>query len=275
MMSEVLSGTRSMDSLSTPNSFVRAWRGAVLPLSLALAFLAWAAPIPCRAQAGPPMITNDPGTPGPGRWEVNIAATGSRAASGWAIAAPDIDLNYGVGERIQLSAHMPWNHQRDDAGTWLSGAGPVELAVRWRFLEQAQAGVSMAVQPRWVSSWSQAAIDRGLAPASDEFALPLQLAREYPWGGVGVELSRNFIEREPDEWQLGAYVARDCAHGIECLAELNATRTDGGGTATIFNLGVRHDLGPNLKLMASAGRQLDGAEDRQQFLFYLGLQLLR
>ena len=26
-----------------------------------------------HAQGGPPMITDDPGTPGPGRWEINIA----------------------------------------------------------------------------------------------------------------------------------------------------------------------------------------------------------
>ena len=30
------------------------------------------------AVAGPPLLTNDPDTPGPGAWEINLAATGDR-----------------------------------------------------------------------------------------------------------------------------------------------------------------------------------------------------
>lgn len=32
----------------------------------------------CAAQGGPPMRTDDPGTPGPGNWELNFAATADR-----------------------------------------------------------------------------------------------------------------------------------------------------------------------------------------------------
>lgn len=250
---------------------VRAGRRlAVLPALLAAGLCGT-----CHAQAGPPMISNDPGTPGAGKWEINIAATGSRQAAGWSVSAPDLDINYGLGSRIQLSVHLPWEHGRDRSGAWMSGAGPVELAARWRFLDQDRAGVSVAVQPHWARAWSQSAIDHGLAPAGDEFSLPLQIAREWERGAVGMELGRNLIQRQPDEWQLGVYASHDCPHGIDCLVELNGVRTDGGGVATNLNLGMRRSLAPDLKLLASAGRQIGGNGDRQQLLFYLGLQLLR
>src|SRR3982751_3610324 len=85
-----------------------------------------------HAQAGPPLITNDPDTPGAGHWEINLAATGTHSDGSWELSLPALDINYGVGERIQLSVHMgtAWAHGSN--GPWATGAGPVELAMRYR-----------------------------------------------------------------------------------------------------------------------------------------------
>ena len=53
------------------------------------------------------MITDDTGTPGPGAWEVHIAATMQRAASTSTGDLPLLDINYGVGEQIQLKYEVP------------------------------------------------------------------------------------------------------------------------------------------------------------------------
>ena len=94
------------------------------------------------AQAGPPLITNDPDTPGAGAWEINVAATGAHTGGVWDIDAPDLDINRGVGDRVQLSLHLPWSH-RDTGGAWMSGIGAAEFGVRWRFLDQARDGMPM------------------------------------------------------------------------------------------------------------------------------------
>ena len=39
------------------------------------------------AQGGPPLVTDDPETPGDGHWEVNLAATGDHTSGRWQIAA--------------------------------------------------------------------------------------------------------------------------------------------------------------------------------------------
>jgi hypothetical protein len=49
------------------------------------------------------MITDDPGTPGNGHFENNIAIAFERRPHETSLDLPAIDLNYGLGERIQLT----------------------------------------------------------------------------------------------------------------------------------------------------------------------------
>jgi len=228
---------------------------------------------PLRALAGPPLITNDPDTPGPGNWEINLAATGTHVNGGWEISVPDLDLNYGVGERIQLSVHAGTAWASDGGGPWSTGAGPVELGVRYRFLDEDTDGISLAVQPHWEKSWSRRAIEKGLAPAHQAIGLPVQAARHFGTSVVGLELMRTFVSSEPDEWQLGVSWSRELSSpGRELLAEAVAVRTDGEATTTMFNVGATQALGKHLVLLGSLGRELD--TPGHGTLFYLGVQFL-
>jgi hypothetical protein len=232
-------------------------------------------PIQADAQAGPPLITNDPDTPGNGNWEINLAIAGTHGSDDWEPAAPDLDINYGLGERIQLSAHLSWNHLRANDDRWQSGLGPVELAVRWRFMDEERSGFSMAIQPHWASSWSASARHRGLAPANDEFALPLQAARHFGDAIAGIEIGRNFIRHEPDEWQAGAFYSRECPLAVRCLIEVNSVWAHAAGPETILNVGARKPINDHLVFLLSLGRQLSSPTDEKQTLFYLGVQFLR
>ena len=49
------------------------------------------------------MITDDPGTPGNRKWEINLAVTFEHRPNETSYDSPGIDLNYGVGEHIQLT----------------------------------------------------------------------------------------------------------------------------------------------------------------------------
>jgi hypothetical protein len=52
------------------------------------------------AQGGPPLVTDDPHTPGAGKWEINHAVIGQHTPGQWEIAAPDLDINYGWGKNV-------------------------------------------------------------------------------------------------------------------------------------------------------------------------------
>lgn len=66
--------------------------------------------LPCgaRGDAGPPYITNDPGTPGDGNWEINVASMQTIERGQASYQLPQIDLNFGLGDRIQLACEIPY-----------------------------------------------------------------------------------------------------------------------------------------------------------------------
>src|SRR5215213_4986585 len=88
---------------------------------------------PAQAQGGPPLMTDDPGTPGNRHWEVNLAATVEHTANASLYEAPLGDVNYGLGERIQLKLELPLLVE-NSTGT-RTGLGNPVVGVKWRFLE--------------------------------------------------------------------------------------------------------------------------------------------
>ena len=102
------------------------------------------------AQGGPPMITDDPGTPGPGKWENNIAIAFEHRSDETSYDLPEIDLNYGVGEHIQLTLQTaPVLLKRDDHGP-IGGLGGTEAAVKWRFVDEEKSGFDVSMFPRMI-----------------------------------------------------------------------------------------------------------------------------
>src|SRR5436190_22594246 len=89
------------------------------------------------AQAGPPLLTDDPNTPGKNHWEINIAAIIVQRRTERLLSTPLLDINYGVGERIQLKAEIPWMVlQSRSGGQTQTGSGSANLGVKWRFLDR-------------------------------------------------------------------------------------------------------------------------------------------
>ena len=55
-------------------------------------------------QGGPPMITDDPGAPGKGKWGNSFGFAFEHRPNEPSIDVPEIDLNYGVGHHIQVTS---------------------------------------------------------------------------------------------------------------------------------------------------------------------------
>src|SRR5678815_1751491 len=83
-----------------------------------------------RGQGGPPMVTDDPGTPGNGHWEINVAATLESRPEERLFQAPLIDANYGLGDRIQLKVEIPWLVENASAST-VNGLGNALLGIKY------------------------------------------------------------------------------------------------------------------------------------------------
>src|SRR5277367_2137724 len=104
----------------------------VYPAALAAIMGCLLAPSLARAQGGPPYYTTDPGTPGPNSWEINLGYmpflyTGSSVSH-----VPDVDINYGIGERIQLTYESAWLRVTDGSNPPKYGLNQDQLGFKWR-----------------------------------------------------------------------------------------------------------------------------------------------
>jgi hypothetical protein len=108
-----------------------------------------------HAQGGPPFRTDDPDTPGNMHWEINFGFIGDRNPGTGAYQVPDFDVNYGLGDRIQLKYEIPIAIEETRPQPAMPGAGAVDgmvigglgeslLGVKWRFYEHQPGALSIA-----------------------------------------------------------------------------------------------------------------------------------
>ncbi|HEV2976489.1 MAG TPA: hypothetical protein VG425_02775 [Casimicrobiaceae bacterium] len=227
------------------------------------------------AQGGPPLVTDDPDTPGAGRWEINLATIGSHTTGRWEIAVPDADINYGWGDQVQLKLDVPWTFVREDDAGWKSGLGAGEVGVKWRFVDSDDAGWSMSTYPQYLWNWLPSSAERGLVESGRQFFLPIEAATVVGDFGLDAEVGRDFVAAGPNQWEAGFVVAHSCAAALECVGEAHTTLS-AHSAQVLLNLGVHWKLNDSLFLLASAGREFGPRNDAQQHgVFYLGLQILR
>lgn len=224
-----------------------------------------------EADGGPPMLTDDPGTPGDGRWEINIAWTAQRSTRERYDEAPLVDVNYGVGDRLQLKFEMPWVVE---TGRHTDGFGDALAGVKWRFFDQGGQGWQVSTYPQveFLPSALHAARD---AQAGVAYLLPVEVQRDFGAFDAGFEVGRTRSpSRDQDGWIAGIDAGYKMSDRIEWIGELHDEGVDGDGHAMVFNVGARATLSERITLLASLGTDIDNTSGpRDRVLSYLGLQL--
>ncbi len=229
-----------------------------------------------HAQGGPPMITDDPGTPGNAHWEINLAALTERTASARIDQLPLLDLNYGVGDRVQLKYEVPWVLE-EGSGDLFSGLGNSLLGIKWRFYDAGAADWMVSTYPQLQFNYAgSASPQRGLAEPGTGWLLPLEFAHSYQSFDLDLEFGHwHRPTGQPDSWIAGIVVGRQLSNAFEVMAELHdETATDSGRHEMILNFGARRDLSERYTVLISVGRDLsDTLFPKSNLLGYLGLQL--
>ena len=228
------------------------------------------------AQGGPPMLTDDPGTPGSGHLETNIAATVERGAHEQSWELPVFDLNYGVGEHIQLNFQTSMVLlKRDDRGP-IGGWGDTSAAVKWRFLDEERNGVSLSVYPRLEWNSLRSSVRRGLVEDGTRLLLPAQIARGFGLVDVDAEAGVLLNAVGRSEWIYGIVAGVPVTSTTNVMVELHGNaRTNLTRDRLTVNAGFRQKLTAFSFLIASAGRDLRSAPGEQlSFVGYFGMQLV-
>ena len=229
-----------------------------------------------QAQGGPPYLTNDPGTPGNGNWEINVAGMYTREPGISAWQAPQLDINYGAGERVQLTFEVPYLLQYADGMARQGGWSNATLGAKWRFFDQGDGGWQLATFPQIETAGSAAAQARGIAIDGPRLFVPLEIARRLGPLDVNFEAGYYFPRNGARERTLGLVVGRAVSPRLELDAELFNDRAYGEPPDdTTLDLGLRYQLHPAFILLFMAGRSIAGdSAGHAQFMTYLGIQLL-
>ena len=224
------------------------------------------------AQGGPPYITDDPFTPGPKKWEINLAPTLERRPGQYVMQTPDFDINYGVGERIQLKVETAWIYCKFESQQ-RSAMDNVHVGVKWRFLDSKSAPFDVSTYPQFDFN-AVTHTELGMLDRDTEFLLPIEVAKKVLSFQLVAEVGYNRVFDEADNWTYGMIVTHVIGNvnaGVELHRE---TAVDLSEDELIANIGAVIALPRGNNLLVSAGHTLrkPGADDPNVFA-YLGLQL--
>jgi hypothetical protein len=223
------------------------------------------------------MITDDPGTPGPGRWEINLGWTDQRTPGSTEYGLPLLDANYGLGERVELTYEAPWSIVRDGSGDH-TGPGDSLIGAKWRFYDAGDDGWQASVYPQLTFLDPDSHADRrGLAEPDTTWLLPVEVAKDLGPIELNVDGGRSLGPRASDGgWIAGVVLGREVRKGWEVDGEIHVNASEGFGRSEwIENLGTRINLSDRVILMLALGRDFrNQLGPRVSLLSYLGFQIL-
>ena len=196
----------------------------------------------------------------------------TRTPGRWELDAPHLDLNYGLGDRIQLKLEAPWVFVRNSDDSWKSGLGRGNAGIKWRFIGDDDSKFSMSTYPQYTWNILSSSARRGIAEPGHEFLLPVELATKLGGVPVDFEAGRNFVTEGANEWVAGAVLAPKCSEKVDGLFEARHTWSR-DEHATLLNVGMRWKIRESMSMLASIGHELGtDSDEKRRLLAYVGVQ---
>jgi hypothetical protein len=211
------------------------------------------APATARAQGALLSSPTIPTRPGPGYWEINLSTFFQKNRLERRLETPRLDINYGVGRRIQLKYEMPWVGVRPPGQPSRAGPGNAVAGVKWRFFGEEGHNVAWSVYPQLEFNIDHSSVAQGLA---EEW--PAATASDGDHGRVG-PLRDQRRGRTParrareNAWVYGVSTEARITRGLELLGELHGERGGTAPTELIVNRAARHKLTRRVILMLAVG----------------------
>ena len=266
-------------------------RLAFLALLLIAAFAASVG----RAQGGPPFITDDPGTPGNRHWEINFGWIANHNPGNAYYETPDIDMNYGWGDRIQLKYELPAAAATDEHNTSRAGLGESLLGVKWRYFEYHTPGqpktddnmiFSFGTYPQASINNPTGAVRRGIVENGPQYYLPVEATAK--WGPIDFngEVGHWFGNKlVPSRWGRGLIAGHEFSQHFELYGEIydlqDANRIDHAPKQRELtaDIGGRRsfDRKDHIRLLFMGGRAIQAVtktNGEPNWIAYLGIQFL-
>jgi hypothetical protein len=256
-------------------------------------------PLLAFSQGGPPYRSDDPDTPGNGHWEINMGFIGERNSFAGSYDLPNLDINYGVGNRIQLKYEVPLSlaETRGDSSHVLAGLGNSLMGVKYRFYQrhskshvtddgEHEIKFSLSTYPQLLLNHPTNAVERGIVEPAPQFLLPLEASATYGWFRMSGEVGYWFTGKDiPDSVLFGGVIGHEFSKDVEAYAELFNQQEVGVAAGiqalhdTTFGVGGRLPIVKRhwLRLIGMGGHSLVTAtptNGQPGWIAYVGIQFL-
>jgi hypothetical protein len=229
----------------------------------------------------PPMQTDDTDTPGPNNWEVNFVVDGDFAGEERRIEAPLLDVNYGIGDSLQLAYEVPYAFVREPQPTMsgpsgsldVNGIGDSIFGAKYRFYDNKDTGLSFALYPQ--IEFRTPGANRSVSEDRTEVIIPILMTREFKLVSIsanaGVELSSG--ERR---YFAGFGVGKRLTENMTMMAEIVGTNLNvAEEKQMLLNVGLRRKISETQSISGSLGRDVYvGGSQREHTHFTLAYQKL-
>ncbi len=227
------------------------------------------------AQGGPPLVTDDPGTPGNANWEINSAAQWTSAEESSTLQFPLLDVNYGYGERIQLNLNTGLINFNQHGSHATSGLSVASVGVKWRFIDEDRAGVAISTYPRVDFHHRFSSDDPTLNSPGNRYFLPLEFSKEIGRLGLNPEIGYASYTQFESEWVYGLAISYSFAKEKEALFELHGrSSVVSSNREILYNFGTRYLLAENISFIGSFGRTFQIYSDEStSWSIYAGVQI--
>ena len=244
---------------------------ALFPLVIGFFFTAAA-----FAQGGPPFYTNDPGTPGNLNWEINVAYMPFLFSNNSVSHLPDIDINFGIGDRIQLTYENAWLRVQNPGVPAKYGLGQSNPGMKWRFHDGGEHGIDVSVFPQFFLNNPGNAVRRGITPPNDSFLMPVEFSKKLGPIDLDYEIGYLAVHQASDGWITGLVIGHKVTPKLEIDAEINSQGLfHPSDNQTLFDFGGRYKLHSPIILLFMAGRSFQPTSPvHPYFVGYFGIQIL-
>lgn len=186
--------------------------------------------VPVRvALAEHPLITDDTGTQGKGKFQLELNGEYGRDKNGDMVqhtTPATSTLTYGVNDTVDVSIGVPYEWLKTDVpgASSLNGFGDMEIAAKWRFYEKN--GLSFAIKP--VLTFPTGDTDEQLGTGKITYSFFFITTKEIaPWAfhlNLGYIANENNLDQRVPLWHVSIASELEVAKGLRVVANTGIQR---------------------------------------------------
>lgn len=215
------------------------------------------------------MITDDPGTPDKGNWEINFSVNSYLQKHEKEFETPLLDINFGFNERTQLKMEFSYLFVQTVPGKFQGRFGDLTVGIKYRFLDEDKSGIAISIYPQ-ITVATQLDV-------KNEYLFPLQFEKSFGKVIIGLDARYSYISGDEGFIQNGLLFGFDFWERLVVMGEFVywANVQKYSGIESVVNLGMKYHINDLLTFMISMGSSLFSPSDDliTSFISFVGFQI--